>query len=156
MKPTYRIVKDLILFIVFSRLIVKLFKPSINCLYQNALYYVWTKLLRLSIFDVLIWTDYANMYNVYFYNWYTHDWTFECLCDVIDNYHIHYSYFLSHNINSSIKGRIGYCMVFMILLEGFGTHVSEKLYFEACNASKLNLWLKKWYILAFKGDTNSN
>ena len=30
----------------------------------------------------------------------------------------------------------------MILLEGLGTNVSEKLYFEASNASKLNLWLK--------------
>ena len=60
--------------------------------------------------------------------------------------------------NSSIKGTIGYIIVFnhsqghikepvtfwMILLQGVGTCVSEKQYFEASYAFKHDLQLKKW------------
>ena len=76
--------------------------------------------------------------------------------------------------NSSIKGTVGYIIVFnhsqghikepvtfrMILLQGEGTCVSEKLYFEASYAFKQDLqlkkWSKKWQILTFRGDKYSN
>ena len=40
----------------------------------------------------------------------------------------------------------------MILLQGVGTKASEKLYFEASNAYKQDLQLKKWLKSGQKSD----
>ena len=65
-----------------------------------------------------------------------------------------------YNFFNHSKGHINEPVTFWtILLQGVGTNVSEKLYFEASNAFKKDLQLKKWSKMAnivFQGEKYSN